>query len=58
MYVANGTCYTSELTVGGPGWNGTESTQKYRVIKTSFMYLMITAQKTRKNILNSSNHLL
>jgi hypothetical protein len=23
IYVANGTCYTSELTVSGPGWNGT-----------------------------------
>jgi hypothetical protein len=22
IYVANGACYTSELTVSGPGWNG------------------------------------
>jgi hypothetical protein len=23
IYVADGTCYTAELTVSGPGWNGT-----------------------------------
>jgi hypothetical protein len=22
MYATNGTCCTSQLTVGGPGWNG------------------------------------
>jgi hypothetical protein len=29
----------------------------YRVIKKVTVYLMITVQKTRKNILNSFNHL-